>query len=54
MQPVGGIFVYGDPNPDGGNMKSIWANNPLFIAAAVLTAAPFVGLAWRTREWIGW
>jgi hypothetical protein len=39
----------------GGKMKSNRTNNPLFmLAAAVVTAAPFVGLAWRTREWLGW
>lgn len=55
MQPAGGIFVYGDPKPDGGNMKSIRMNSPLFIlAAAVLTAVPFAGLAWRAHEWLGW
>ncbi|MDX8450963.1 hypothetical protein [Mesorhizobium captivum] len=55
MQPAGGIFVYGDPNSGGGNMKSFRTNNPVFIlAAAMLTAAPFVGLAWRVHEWLGW
>ncbi|RWA67511.1 hypothetical protein [Mesorhizobium sp.] len=45
MQPAGGIFVYGDPNSGGGNMKSFRANNPVFILPAVmLTAAPFAGL----------
>lgn len=36
-------------------MKSIRTNSPLFIlAAAALTAVPFVGLAWRAHEWFGW
>jgi len=36
-------------------MKSFRTNGPLFVfAAALLTTAPFVGLAWRTREWLGW
>lgn len=36
-------------------MKTFRMNNPLFVlAAALLTAAPFVGLALRTREWLGW
>jgi len=55
MQPADRIFVYGDPNSYGGSMKSIRTNNPLLIlAAAVLTAAAFVGLAWRAHEWFGW
>ncbi len=36
-------------------MKFLRTDNPLFIlAAAVLTAAPFAGLAWRAHEWFGW
>ena len=36
-------------------MKSFQTNNLLFVlTTAVLTAAPFLGLAWRTREWLGW
>ncbi|BCM18896.1 hypothetical protein MJ8_26680 [Mesorhizobium sp. J8] len=36
-------------------MKSLRINSPLFLLiAAVMTAAPFVGLAWRTHEWLGW
>jgi hypothetical protein len=36
-------------------MKSLRLNSPLFVlAAAMVTAAPFVGLALRTREWLGW
>ena len=37
------------------NMKSIRMSNPVFIlAAAALTAVPFIGLAWRAHEWLGW
>jgi hypothetical protein len=54
MQPASGVFVYGDPKPCGGNMKSFRTNPLMVFAAAMLTAAPFVGLAWRTREWLGW
>jgi hypothetical protein len=36
-------------------MKSFRTSNPLFVlSAALLTAAPFLGLALRTREWLGW
>ena len=36
-------------------MKSSRTNHPILIlAAVVLVAAPFVGLAWRTHEWLGW
>ncbi|MET3596252.1 MULTISPECIES: hypothetical protein [Mesorhizobium] len=55
MQPADGIFVYGDLSSGDGNMKSSRTNNPVFIlAAAVMTAAPFIGLAWRVHEWLGW
>ncbi|TIQ26783.1 MAG: hypothetical protein E5X48_33615 [Mesorhizobium sp.] len=54
MQPGGSNFVYGDQNLCGGKMKSIRMNSPIFIlATAVLTAAPFAGLAWRAYEWLG-
>jgi hypothetical protein len=30
-------------------------NSPFFLLIAVMiTAVPFVGLAWRTLEWLGW
>jgi hypothetical protein len=35
-------------------MKSLPTNPLLVLVAAMMTAAPFVGLAWRTREWLGW
>jgi hypothetical protein len=35
-------------------MKSLHMNSPLLVLAALITASPFVGLAWRTREWLGW
>jgi hypothetical protein len=36
-------------------MKSFRMNSPLIVlAAAMVTVAPFVGLAWRTRQWLGW
>jgi len=35
-------------------MKSLRINSPLLVLAALITAAPFFGLAWRTREWFGW
>ncbi|MGT2468580.1 hypothetical protein ACVOMV_33175 [Mesorhizobium atlanticum] len=36
-------------------MKTLPINSPvLVLAAAVVTLAPFAGLAWRTREWLGW
>jgi len=36
-------------------MKFLRTNSPVFVlTAAMLSAAPFVGLAWRTREWLGW
>jgi hypothetical protein len=36
-------------------MKTLPINSPvLVLAAAVVTLAPIAGLAWRTREWLGW
>lgn len=36
-------------------MKSARMNRSLLaLAAAALIAAPFLGLAWRTSEWLGW
>lgn len=60
LQPIGcnrpvPPSFYGDPDLRGGNMQSLRTNNPLIVLAAiVLTAAPFIGLAWRTHEWLGW
>ncbi|RWB57147.1 hypothetical protein [Mesorhizobium sp.] len=53
-RPVPSSF-YGDPNLYGGKMKSLRMNNPLIVlSAVVLISAPFIGLAWRTHEWLGW
>lgn len=55
MQPIGKVIVYGQPPFLWCIMKSLPINSPLFVlAAAMITAAPFIGLAWRTREWLGW
>ena len=55
MQLNGDIVVYRHSNLYGAPMKSFRMNSPLLVfAAAMVTVAPFVGLAWRTREWLGW
>jgi hypothetical protein len=55
MQLNGDVAVYRDLQRLWRPMKYFRMNSPLLVlAAAMVTAAPFVGLAWRTREWLGW